>query len=298
MNSSIPTAERLYFSGEIFDAAQLESLERAFFSTLVVQNGTFKTTNHRRLDNLNELVQKHLPADRPLKVMDVAVSSGISTAEWMSFIETAGVDCSMVAGDLFVQGFLVSLRGGLNVLVDKTGNPIQYDIQGRAIGTPLGRRARALHPWALWRLKRAARRFDAARRTVEPRKLEQALARWDLQYRPVKLVSPSLKKFARIEVVEDDILANREYRNCFHVVRAANILNLGYFERPILTAMLLNLRSRLTPGGLLIVCRTNHQDVNNGSIFALQPDNTFAVIARLNNGSEVEDLVMALPRDA
>jgi hypothetical protein len=299
MNSSIPTAERLYFSGETFDATRLESLERAFFSTLVVQNGTFKTTNHRRLDNLNELVQKHLPTDRPLKVMDVAVSSGISTAEWMTFLESAGVEYDMVAGDLFVQGFLVSLGNGLNVLVDKTGNPIQFDIRGRAIGTPLGRRALALHPFAIWRLKRAARQFDTTRRAVDPNKLDQTLAdRWGLQYRPLKLVSPSLSKFARLEVVEDDILVNTDYKKCFHVVRAANILNLGYFERPVLTAMLLNLRSRLTTGGLLIVCRTNHQDVNNGSVFALKADGSFSTVARLNAGSEVEDIVLTLPRDA
>jgi hypothetical protein len=299
MNSSIPTAERLYFSGEKFDATELERLERAFFSTLVVQNGTFKTTNHRRLDNLNELVQKHLPPERPLKLMDVAVSSGISTAEWMTSLENAGVDYHMVAGDLFVQGFLVSLGNGLNVLVDKTGNPIQFDIRGRAIGTPLGRRARALHPIAIWRLQRAARQFDMVRRSVEPAALDRALAEhWGLKYRAVKLVSPSLSKFASLEVVEDDILVNRNYKECFQVIRAANILNLGYFERPILTAMLLNLRSRLTPGGMLIVCRTNHQDVNNGSVFSLKSDGSFSTVARLNAGSEVEEIVLTLPRDA
>jgi hypothetical protein len=296
MNADIPTAERLFFSGEDFAPAELARLERAFFSTLVVQNGTFKTTNHRRMDDLNQLVQKYLPAGRPLKLMDVAVSSGISTAEWLTSLRDAGIDCSMTAGDLFVDSFLISLTNGLQVLVDKTGTPIQFDVRGRAIGTPLGRRALALHPLALWTLKRAARRFEAAWRTTPPDQLARVLTkRWRMRYRPLKLVSPSLKKFSELDVVEDDILVGGRYQKCFHVVRAANILNLGYFEPDMLASMAINLRSRLLPGGILIICRTNHQNINNATVFSFDGHSRLNILARLNGGSEIEDILLKLP---
>jgi chemotaxis methyl-accepting protein methylase len=99
----------------------------------------------------------------------------------------------------------------------------------------------------------------------------------------------------RIEVVEDDILVNRAYRECFDVVRAANILNRGYFDEGTLIAMLLNLRNRLRKGGLLVVCRTNDRNVNNGSILVLGEDGRLGRLARLNEGSEVEDLALNLP---
>jgi chemotaxis methyl-accepting protein methylase len=59
------------------------------------------------------------------------------------------------------------------------------------------------------------------------------------------------------------------------VLRAANILNLAYFDKATLQRMLRNLRARLLPGGLLIVCRTNDAEVNNASVFTLQGDGRF-----------------------
>jgi len=302
MTAPVPTAQRLFFSGEQFAPSQREELERAFFSNIIVRNGTFKTTNHRRLDDLNELVQKYLPSERPLQLMDVAVSSGISTGEWMAFLDRAGVSSRMVAGDLFIKGFLLSVDDNVRVLVDDTGYLLQFDIRGKAIRPRMGKRALLLNLFrllAIRRCEKAASQFALALRTIPPAQLQSTVfERWGLSYRALKLVSPSLTKFAELEVVEDDILHDvNNYRHSFHVVRAANILNLGYFTEPVLTQMLRNLRSRLLPGGILIVCRTNHQNVNNATVFALNEDGTFIVKARLNDGSEVESLVMALPVD-
>src|ERR1700722_9282293 len=129
MNTPVPTAQRLFFSGEEFAPSQLEQLERAFFSNIIVRNGTFKTTNHRRLDDLNQLVQRYLPPDRPLQIMDVAVSSGISTAEWIAALDRAGISYRIVAGDLFIAGFLISVDDGVRVLVDSSGYVLQFDIR-------------------------------------------------------------------------------------------------------------------------------------------------------------------------
>jgi hypothetical protein len=85
MNPTVPTAFELFFAGgtDQPDERQLEEREDLFFHSIELRNGTRKTTRHRRLDDLNALVRKLLPTQRPLEIMDVAVSSGVSTAEWL-----------------------------------------------------------------------------------------------------------------------------------------------------------------------------------------------------------------------
>jgi hypothetical protein len=108
-------------------------------------------------------------------------------------------------------------------------------------------------------------------------------------------MSPSLRRLPQLRAVEDDILVNTSYPQRFHVLRAANILNRAYFDAATLESMLRNLRARLLPGGMLIVCRTNESGVNNATVFTLADDRRFRAMARLNEGSEIADLVLQLP---
>jgi hypothetical protein len=296
MTPPVPTAYRLFFSGESFSGEQLEQLERAFFCNIILANGTFKTTNHRRLDDLNALLRGQLPPERPLRVMDVAVSSGVSTAEWAADLQDHGIAHEMTAGDLMVDAFLITVRPNLRVLIDKAGHLLQLDVRGTAIRTPFRKRHLARYGLSILAAKAAAAMFKPTLRELSRRKPGSgSLQKWGMGCEPLKLVSSSLRKFPDISIVEDDILLNTAYARCFNVVRAANILNRVYFSDAILTAMLSNLRGRLMPHGLLVICRTNEQQVNNATIFRLSEHGTFEVAARLNAGSEIEDLALSLP---
>jgi hypothetical protein len=294
MHDRIPTANELYFSDIPLEGRRLETLETRFFQSVGLPNGTWKTTSYRRLDDLNTLVQSVLPAERPLDVMDVAVSSGVSTLEWLESLERAGIQCRMTAGDAAADAYLVTMGRGLRVLVDRRGTALQYEVSGRAIRLPVRKRELLRHGLAVLYMRTMLNLFVAP--ALKASRQPEEGARMGISWRPLKLVSPMLRKHKRIEVVEDDILVNRGYRECFHVLRAANILNRGYFDESTLTAMLLNLRGRLRKGGLLIVCRTtNEGNVNNGSILALGEKGRFHLVSRLNAGSEVEDLALSLP---
>jgi hypothetical protein len=285
MSASIPTAYDLYFAGR----DRMPQDEDLFFHSIECRNGTRKTTCHRRLDDLNALVQGLLPPQRPLEIMDVAVSSGVSTAEWLIALEQAGIECRMLAGDAVVNAFLISF-GRLRALADKTGHLMQLDIGGRAVRLPPPRRRdRLRYSPFIAAMKAATQLFDLSAHD------EKTQRRLGVTCRPLTLLSPSLSQFPQLRAVEDDILLNRSYVQRFHVLRAANILNLVYFDAPTLERMLLNLRARLLPGGLLIVCRTNEAGVNDASIFTLKEDGRFVTTARLNAGSEIADLVLALP---
>jgi len=283
MSATIPTAFDLYFGRGAQD-----SQEDLFFHSIQLRNGTRKTTCHRRLDDLNDLVLGLLPPERPLQIMDVAVSSGVSTAEWLVSLEQAGVECQMLAGDAVVDAFLISLGRKLRALTDTTGHLMQLDIGGKAIRLPPPRRRDRIRylPYVQV-MKAVARLFDLRMRDSTQRRFGATCA-------PLHLLSPSLGRLPRLRAVEDDILQNTSYAARFHVLRAANILNLAYFDVPTLERMVRNLRARLLPGGLLIVCRTNEAGVNNATVFRFNRDGRLKPIARLNQGSEIADLVARL----
>jgi hypothetical protein len=282
----------MYF-GELPDEpAHVEALEVVFFRSVGLPNGTWKTTSHRRLDDLNALVQPHLPSHRPLDVMDVACSSGVSTVEWLESLEDAGVDCRMTAGDASVNAFVLSIGRSLHALVDRRGCVMQYEIGGRGLEVPLRKRKIPRYGAQVLLIKALAKLLAPA--LSDPSSAGGG-AKWGMRWRPVQLVSPSIRRRAHIEVVEDDILQNRSYVRCFDVVRAANILNLLYFDERTLTAMLANLRERLRDGGRLVVCRTKNDNVNHATVFGLDAERNLRVLARLNEGSEIEHLALALP---
>jgi hypothetical protein len=56
------------------------------------------------------------------------------------------------------------------------------------------------------------------------------------------------------------------------------------------------LRRRLLPRGLLVVCRTHADGKNHASIFRMGEDRTFELLAKLNLGSDIDHLVLKLPK--
>ena len=298
----VPTARQLFFPAVPLDPTIQEELEREFFATIRQCNGTYKYTYANRLDDLNSLVAGLLPPPRPVRLMDVAVSSGITTLDWVNSLDRFGIQYTMTAGDLNFCAYLLSLGRHLNVLVDSSGYPLQYDIFGRAVPNPPPRRKLPVYlPWILlFRLALTAR-FEHCRRS-DSRGVEHDHAGSWIKCRPVTLASPGLVGNDRIELIEDDILNNRTIRNRYHVIRAANILNRSYFDEPMLVAILANLRQRLVEGGLLVVCSTTGdydknplaRISNDATVFTLRVDNRFEVAGRLGMGSVLEDLVLDL----
>src|SRR6516165_3257303 len=96
-----------YYSARLLTAAH----EATFFTDLRLGNGVFKKTSDRRLDDLNEVILSRWQetAFRPREIMDVGVSSGITTAEWLEGLSQAGLKVRMTATDLALWGHIVPL---------------------------------------------------------------------------------------------------------------------------------------------------------------------------------------------
>ena len=127
-----PTTRQV-FGARLSTSAGQEFLERKFFERVALPNGTFKTTAAHRLDDVNQAVLPHLPQlpGRALKIMDVGISSGISTLEWHDFLSDSGVRFEMIGTDLTVYTSLVSLAPQLEALIDRGRNILHLDAFGR-----------------------------------------------------------------------------------------------------------------------------------------------------------------------
>lgn len=254
------------------DAAPSADAEFQLFRRIRLPSGIHKTTEERRLDDLNERVLRVLPSDRPLELMDVAVSTAVTTVEWSEQLTAAGVEHHLLAGDSHVHAVWLSLPFG-DFLLDR-------DRTDLLLAVVLGRSIDVLG--SSWR---SALVLPVLKATVGLSKAAR------VPMREVQLVTPRVRESAAIDVVEDDIFVTPpELRARFHAVRAANILNLGYFDEARLRAAVSSLRERLRPDGLLIVCRTHEDGSNHGTLFRADGD-ALTVVDRIGDGSEIEHLI-------
>lgn len=263
-------------------------IERRFFGKVLLPNGTWKTTYPNRLDDLNEQLLEFLPREQTLELMDVAISSGVSTLEWSDQLRANGVRHRLVAGDLYPEASLTSWGSWLAILFD-SGNrePLLLEIGPLSLpvsagGRLLGRTRPVLAP-LLRMIGKRARRVDSG----------AAAPYRGLVRRQVSLVSPKLLQRLEIELVRDDVTVAGGFAESFDVIRVANLVQPAYFSRETLREIAANLRARLRDGGLLVICRTTADGVNKATIFRRQGDQ-FSSVASLNGGSEVAELVLAL----
>lgn len=256
--------------------------ERDFFRSIRLSNGVFKTTDRRRMDDVNALITAQWQATgfRPREILDVGASSAISTVEWVDSLTEAGFDVQAVATDLSLFSEIVTLSPRHQVLVDGEGYVLQHVLFGMAI-RPWRRRLDLLTGyWLLSAAANALTRSKLRRRADDGERL--------------MLVSRSARGHERISFVEDDIFKGREdFRGRFDAIRAANILNRGYFTDTLLARAVTVLRDRLAgPGSLLVIARTDEDGSNHATLFRLNGSGGFERLDAVGKGSEIEDIVI------
>ena len=269
--------------GDVFTQTQ----EAAFFASIRLRNGTYKTTDHHRLDDLNEMVigeWKKL-GSKPSQIMDVGVSSGISSLEWADALTRAGVEAKILARDLCMRRSLLRLLPGYDVLLDRDGRVLQHIVANRPVRWYLNGPRDFLKGTGF---------VVAALNALAGALLPLANARGEAK--DILLVNPHARDDARLSFADDDILAPNpaQLRRRFNAIRVSNLLNHGYFNDAQLLGAVGNLRDRLVgAGSFLIVNRTLADGTNHGTLFRLNDANEFEAVARLREGSEIESIVLA-----
>jgi hypothetical protein len=297
VSKEAPTVQEVFLASERSIEEQY-GLERQFFARVALTNGTFKTTYRNRLDDINEAFYPHLTRleDRPIRIMDVGASSGISTIEWYAHLSESGVECDITGSDVMIYASLLTFRFTSTVaaLVDSKGNLVHFDLLGTGYPRQPSRkllRANTLRTLAAKALFRVAMMIDG---NLPPIKTGRTTAEHGflLKYQPIALLTRSFANNERLRMIEDDLCADNQAALCqaFDVIRAANVLNLVYFPAQVIRRMLATLKQRLKENGLLIIVRTHPNGENNASIFQLARSQFF-LIDRFGKGSEIEHLV-------
>src|SRR5262245_42030916 len=83
------------------------NVEDRFFESVRLPNGTFKTTTRHRLDDLNALLLKTLRDEEnsAARILDLGVSSGVSTIELADGLRVAGFASEVLGADLCVHAY-------------------------------------------------------------------------------------------------------------------------------------------------------------------------------------------------
>src|SRR5262245_56154644 len=257
------------------------SREASFFRSLRMPNGTRKTTTPDRLTDVDQLVCDSFEEKRPIRLLDVGISSGITTLELLDRFERRGIPVEGIGVDICIRGMLCSFCG-IDVLYDSEGHVLQ-------VATPIVARGRS----------------DRTQRSLQSRFLglgmalfeSSAVRRWmtnSNRSRSLDLVSPRLSARRGFEIVEHDVAkAMPEWNESIDVVRIANVLNLDFFNPSQVTTIVANLTSWLKVDGMLISCRTNTPNgTNHGSVYRKQAAApSLRRVHLIGNGYEIDSLV-------
>jgi hypothetical protein len=285
-------------AAELERSPDLDAIEARFFSSIRMPNGTFKSTNAHRLDDLNVQTLAALARDQATlnDILDVAASSGVSSVEWADALAAAGFKPRASLSDLSITAYLITYSPSFRVLVDRRGSPLQFEILGIPVAARPTKFDVATGRAILTVLSQILHRTRS--RGLDLAKLDKGVpADADVQVQRVTMLSRRALARADIQYFDDDICAPNApgLKGRFDAIRAANILQYGYFDEDTLRMTVTNLKERLRgPGSWLIICRTHPDGTNNGTVFRLEQDGRFAVKARVGTGSEIEQIVTAL----
>jgi len=263
--------------------------ERAFFAGLLLRNGVHKRTEEHRLDSVLSMIVGHARAlaARPLRVLDIACSSGVTTVELHRAFATAGFEVETVGTDLTLEADYVVRDDGAALLFDSRGAVLQVELGAWA--SPWRFRPRDL----MWQTSRVARARALIAREAEAFRAARhgGVPRFDAT-RVTLLAGTALAEPA-VRFVEEDVL-EPVAEGPFDVVRMANLLTRGSFDAETLRRMVTLVARRVAPDGLLLILRScASPPVHHGTLFRRR-GMRFEEAERIGEGGQVADLVLGV----
>lgn len=263
--------------------------ERALFSAIRMTGGIFKTTVAGRLRDVDAAMAALVPGGRELReILDVGVSSGTTSLEWLEALTAAGCEPRLTATDLSLKAYLIEPWPGYRVLLDGAGKPLRHLVRGVAIRPWRRRLDYVTQNWLVVGLANAL----FARATTRG-----AVSRAMPGAATVFLVEPQVAAHPAITLEEDDVFGANPPAHVgrYDAVRVANLLLPGVFGEARVRVGIANLKARLAgPGALFVVARTRDDGANHATIFTVDDDGQFAVRQRVGDGSEIEALILSI----
>jgi hypothetical protein len=263
-------------------------IQRAFYAGLLLRNGVWKTTDAHRMDDLFPLLVRRaaLIDQRPLRVLDVGCSAGVTTVEMHQVLADCGISCETYGTDQLLYADHVASKDNVAILFDRDRNVLQIEIGSWASPWKFQKRDLLLRPHLCFLASQVAKNQVARFRMALDKPCQ------GLHFTRVPLLASVVDSQPNVRFEEEDILEPK-IQGTFGVIWAGNILNLGYFAPDDIRSMVRVLTRRLLPGGLLIVSRTEPRGNTNQATLFRYCDGKLVAEEHLNRGSEVEDIVLS-----
>jgi hypothetical protein len=263
---------------------------------LRMSDGTFRTSFPQRFVDLDAAalcwMAELFAPEAELRIQDRAASHCLTSYEWAVRIFAAHFRAEFEASDQFLYLHELTLPGGEKYIVEPSGKPLQY-IRPPLVLSACHREPRR-YPLNLLLGFWARRRFA---RLALPAGWMLSDGGSGYRVRQIPCVHPRAAALA----VRDPRFQLRT-RSVFEVtpqscdvLRTMNILNRAYFAEEQLETAVNAAFDSVRPGGLWILGRTWEDDFSNHATFFLRCEDTWQVLGRLRNGSELEDLAVAAP---
>lgn len=263
-----------------FDLSRLDEIQDETTFVYALQatrlpNGTYKTTNSSRFQQLDDLISSQFePSKKPIRIHDVAASDGITTVNLAERLESQRISHEIYFSDKYSTLF-TRRRGLAKVVYDNDGILVYAHFLGVVASPHLAPRF-----WLSRLFGRAfAGKFD---RTDN----EKALVLLNPRARD-RIANGELHFFYY------DLFESSCDRDSFDLVRCMNALNPAIFSESALKTAVESLVKSLADEGILVLGRTDPQTgVNNATLFK-RTGSLIEVVARLGAGSEVEHLPLS-----
>lgn len=271
--------------------------EDALFRDIRLPNGTAKETCQGRLDPLSTWWADHLgEVDGPLRLLDVGISSGVTTHEWLAWFRRRGHEVTGVGVDMYIHAILLR-SGDVEFLTTLDGRLLCTTILGRRFSAawgfdPLSLAKRALPVSVARAASRLLHACFAGGRVAPPGRLDPCRmgARLGFEAWYVPLLARSTRTDRDLTCREASLFDLSSVPGEFDLVRAANILNNSYFTTAELQEGFAEITTKVRDGGQFCVSRTDESGRTSATVWRRCGDK-LEVTGRMNGGSEIEPSV-------
>ncbi len=239
-----------------------------FYKDIYVNNKTAKTTSRNRFPDLNKLSTEFIESQENPVIHDIAVSSGISSAEFYNFLKSKNQEFHFYISDKYSEIFV---KKGFITRAFDTEKNLTFAYFGcffavdKNIFFPL-----------------TVLLFKIIRKFKTPENFDYNL----LLFHPeiLQKIKNNTVNFINYDIFETALPEK------FTFVRAMNILNLGYFSENKIKTALKNILNSMKEDAVMLVGRTNSKGINNASFFRKR-NNRFVSIKDINKGSEIKHII-------
>ncbi|HEY6140671.1 MAG TPA: hypothetical protein VI670_23200 [Thermoanaerobaculia bacterium] len=261
-------------------------------------SGVYRTTFPGRFKDLdpavNELLAERHAPDAALDVHDWAASDCLTSFEWAASLFTLFPRASVTASDLMLSLVEATLPNGSVFILEPDGHAVQYVRRPFVVRLdPPDPALMVVNRLIGWR---AQRRIAARPLRIPPEWLDsdsEELVTGEATLRKLPLTHPQ----ARLLAANEPRFSIRRHsafepiERSADVIRTMNIFNRAYFAPERLRGGANAVWKSLKPGGTWIVGRTTEREGRNDATVFERGESGFRVLARLGNGSEIEELV-------